>query len=204
MARALLILAIAATLAGCGGPDRVNIALRKEIQELAAQVDQLQALLRARDAQILVLERSATTVPVLPKERLDALFTVHGLEISRLSHATDADPASPGDERLTIYVDPLDAAGDTLKAAGTFVIEAFDLNQPASPLVARCTYTPEQSKKAWVSVILKSFAFECKWDRPPTSDQVTVKVTFTDELTRRTFTAQKVIKVTPPPTTRPS
>ena len=58
----------------------------------------------------------------------------------------------------------------------------------------------EQSQTYWHSFLMRyEYVLPCPWqDKVPRHPDVTVKVTFTDELTGRQFTAQQVIKVSPP------
>jgi hypothetical protein len=133
------------------------------------------------------------------------MFTVHGLKFARLTGGADLDPSKPGDEGLKVHVVPTDDEGDVLKAAGTFVIEAFDLGESNQPLVGRWTFDVDQSRKSWYSGgLLYEYAFTCPWTNRPTRADLTLKVTFTDDLTRRQFTAQKQVKISSPPATAPS
>ena len=46
--------------------------------------------------------------------------------------------------------------------------------------------------------MLYEYVLTCPFERAPSNANLTIKVTFTDELTRRAFDAQKQIKVTLP------
>jgi hypothetical protein len=68
-------------MVGCGGPNKGNIDVRKQLQ---ARDEQIATLKRQHDgdvATIKTLQGSATTVPSLPFERLESLFTVHGIRL---------------------------------------------------------------------------------------------------------------------------
>jgi hypothetical protein len=45
--------------------------------------------------------------------------------------------------------------------------------------------------------MLYTYVLSCPWQSPPKHSDITLKVTFTDALTGRAFTAQKSIKVAP-------
>jgi hypothetical protein len=198
--------ALLSLLTGCGSPNTASIAVRKENQSLRDQVATLQ---RARDADaapIKSLESHATTVPSLPAAQLENLFTTHGLALGRLTGGADLDRDKPGDEGLKIQATPTDDDGQPFKAAGSFTIEAFDL-AAESPLVGKWTFDTRAARDAWVgSVLIRAYLLICPWQQqgPPKHPDITLKVTFHDELTGREFTQQKLIKVHLPATTQPS
>src|SRR6478735_2528177 len=86
-------------LCGCSTPSKANIGLRKQIDDLQAQVDNLK---RQHDADVATIAgiRGATTVPSLPEDRVAQLFTTHGLKLGRLTGSADLDPNKPGDDGL--------------------------------------------------------------------------------------------------------
>lgn len=191
---------VAALLGGCGKPNQANIALRKQIQDLQQELAGVRQAREADQARLRGLEARATTVPTLPQEQLDRLVTTHGLQIGRLSGGADLDPAKSGDEGLKVYVVPIDIEGDPIKAAGEFTVEAFDLSDPANPLIGRWTFDGRQKELWYSELMLYNFVLPCPWQhRVPGDEKLTVRVTFVDELTQRQFTAQKVVPVRPPP-----
>src|SRR5437763_746647 len=137
-----ILAGIALALIGCKGPSAANIQLRKQNQELRAKVDDLERRHAADAAQIRAMESNTSTAPALPQERLDKLFTVHGLQIGRLTGV---------DEKgvLKVYAVPTDDAGQQLKAAGSFVVEAFDLAKKDKPLVGRWEFDLDQARQNW-------------------------------------------------------
>jgi hypothetical protein len=191
---------------GCTAPSAANIALRKQNAELRDRLATLEREQAASKATIAALESRATTVPVLPSERVGRLFSTHGIKLGRLTGGADLDPSRPGDEGLKVYVTPTDETGDELKAAGSFVVEAFNLTQPDGEVrVGRWEFGTEKAQQTWRSLgILYGYVLEGAWpDAPPRATELTVRVSFTDELTGRTFTEQRVVKVQPPPATNP-
>ena len=202
-------LALLLIAAGCSSPNAANIAVRKENQQLRDQVADLQRQHAADEAQIRALESHATTVPVLPHERLETLFTTHGLKFGRLTGGADLDPSRPGDEGIKVYVVPIDGTGQQIKAAGSFVVEAFDLGKSQPPRqVGRWEFPLDQAAKNWFGqALLYTYVLTCPWQAAPPQDaDLTLRVTFTDALTQRQFTEQKQIRVNPPPagTTQPA
>jgi outer membrane murein-binding lipoprotein Lpp len=188
-------------LSGCGSPSAVNIKLRKENQALRTKIEDLERRHNADVASIRAHESSATTVPSLPQAQLEKLFTVHGIQFGRLTGPADWDPSSPGDDGLKIYVTPTDNAGQQLKAAGAIVVEAFDLaagGNGENVRIGRWEFPLEDASKHWIGqALVYAYVLQVPWQQRPQHSDLTVKVTFTDALTGRTFGEQKVVKVTP-------
>ena len=204
--RVLSIATIVTVLAGCGSPSKPNIALRKKNAELRDEVASLKAARESDLSAIRRLESNATTVPVLPHDRIDKLFTTHGLRLGKLTGGWDPDESKPGDEGIQVFTVPTDQAGDEIKATGTFVIDAFDLSKGGEVRLGHWEFPTEETSKRWLGSALQyGFIFELPWQTVPTGGEVTIRVTFTDELTGRVFTAQRPVKVSVPrtPATQP-
>lgn len=185
-------------VAGCKGPSKANIELRRRNAELSEQVAQLQRQREADRATIRALEARQNTVPHLPAERLEQLFTTHGLVLGRLTGGADTDPDTPGDEALRIVATPQDQTGQAFKAAGAFEIELFDLALETDQRIGRWAFTTEQAMQRWIGTgLVSAYVFELPWQQQPAHTELTVKVTFTDALTGRSFTEQKVIHIQP-------
>ncbi len=182
---------------GCGSPNVASIAVRRENPTLRNKIAELERLEQGHLAQIRAFESNATTVPSLGNERLATLFTTHGLRFGRLTGGADLDPKQPGDDGLKIYVVPTDAHGQPLKAAGSFVVEAFDLAKGDNARVGRWEYPLDQAAKNWFGqAMLYTYVLPAPWQQQrPEHGELTIRVTFSDALTGRSFTEQKVVKV---------
>ncbi|HEY2586799.1 MAG TPA: hypothetical protein VGI81_13730 [Tepidisphaeraceae bacterium] len=201
-----VLVPIALLVGGCGGPNRANIELRRQNQQLQTQVNELQVQRQADQRVIQGLRDRAGSLPTLPSARLDQLFTTHGLEFGRLTGGADLDPNKPGDEGFVVYIVPTDQTGDKLKAAGSFDIDAFELDDPQRPLIGHWHFDLQQSKQAWAgALMLYNYVLTCPWQaRVPRHPNLTIKVKFFDELTQTPFDAQRIIKINVPPQTQPS
>ena len=182
---------------GCSSPDAGAIKTRKENQELRNKIAELERREQAHLAQIRALESKSTTVPSLPNQQLETLFTTHGIRFGRLTAVADLDPKQPGDEGLKIYVVPIDSQGQPIKAAGSFVVDAFDLAKGDNARIGHWEYPLNQAAQNWFGqVMLYTYVLPAPWQQQrPTGGDVTVRVTFTDALTGRKFTEQKVVKL---------
>jgi hypothetical protein len=185
-------------LLGCNGkPNQANIELRKENQDLQLQIAAMKRVHEADQATISALRDQRGTFPSLPDDRLERLFTVHGVKFGRLTGGADLDPGKSGDDGIKVYVVPIDETGDELKAAGSFVVELFDLNKQSDNLVGRWDFNHLQARNSWFgSALLYEYVLSCPWARAPEHSNLTVKVSFHDELTGREYSAQKEITVT--------
>ncbi len=196
-----LLAAVAA--AGCQGiqqPDDLRGQLQQQRQEnarLREQVRQLREDLQGRDEHIRSLQ-------ALGEKRLDKLFHVTGIKLGRTS-GVNLDGV-PGDDAIRVYLRPVDRDGHPIKAAGAVTVQVYDLAvEPANSLLTECRFSLEEMAKCWSSGFMTyHYRLECPWKTaPPARAEVTVRVVFTDYLTGREFTAQKVVKVALPTTTRP-
>jgi hypothetical protein len=192
---ALLGAVVALSLIGCGKPNKNNIDLRKVLQDRDNEIAQLKRQHEGDVASIRAMQSSATTVPSLDPERLHGLFTTHGIRLGRLTGGADLDSSKPGDEGLKIYLIPQDETGDDFKAAGSVAIEAFDL-AATETRVGRWEFTADEARKHWNgSALLYLYVLTCPWQTVPQHDKLTIKVTFSDALTGRSFEAQTTATV---------
>ncbi len=210
MARPLPILSLscaaALLFAGCAKPNPVTIQLRKENQRLEKKIDSLRLQNDASLARIATLESQTTPIATLPHSRLQQLFTVHSIEIGRQTGGYKTDPDLPAHQALRIYLTPYDETGEAIKATGQLVVEAYDLAMPLDNRIGRWVFEPLHLKEAWRSLgPLHAFVLNAPWQTIPRHPDITLKVSFRDELTGRTFSAVKDIRLIPPhPTTQPT
>ncbi len=191
-------LAALLVLQGCSRPSAANTELRKQNQSLRDEIaalkvknDGLASSLRATQG------GTSTTAPSLSPGQLDSFYTAHSLTIGRLTGGSDFDPARPGEDGLKVYVVPTDQQGDSLKASGTFTVEAFDLSRPSELRVGHWDFDAAQARASWFGKgLLYTYALQCPWQTVPAAQsELTIKVVFTDALTGRQLTAQKIVKL---------
>jgi hypothetical protein len=199
-----LVILMAALLPSCKSPDKANIQLRRDKQQLQSQIEELNQQLQAARARIVGLEGSAGSVPTLPADRLDKLFTVHGIKIGRLTGGNPATrPGSP-DEGIKVYLSPIDQTGEEIKATGTLEVEAFDLEFSDNNRIGRWVIDPNTLKSRWRSLgMLEAYVIELPWQQQPQHPKLALKIRFRDELTGRVYDAIREITVRPP-TTKPA
>jgi outer membrane murein-binding lipoprotein Lpp len=196
----LLALGIAAlSLSGCGSPNQANIQLRKDNQQLSAQIDQLNRQHTADTATIQALQ-ATNAVQTLPQSRLNELYTVAGLRLGKLTGGFHPDPNAVGDTMLKVYVVPTDQDGDPIKAAGTFKIELFDLALAKDNRIGQWDFDLQQTHANWYSqLFMYTYVLSCPWQTQPIHSNLLARVTFTDALTGRVLTVDRDINVQLPP-----
>jgi hypothetical protein len=190
------LLLVAALVSGCGSPNKANVQLRKEKQQLEATIADLKQQHEAALARIATVEKQTGTLETLPSDRLKQLFTVHKIELGRLTGGADVDLKSPGDEALKVYLTPLDEFGQPLNATGQVTVELFDLSRERDNRIGRWELEPQEMKESWRSLLrLNAFVLTMPWQTTPERPDLAVKVTFRDLLTGRTFEALKDVQV---------
>jgi len=125
------------------------------------------------------------------------IYNLQQIKISRFTNFYDEDEDGKK-EQLTVYFHPADDCGDSIKAAGYVEVQLWDLSKEGdNALLAVWKKDSNELKKLWFTGLIGPnyrLIFDVKdkiemFDRP-----LTLKVTFTDYLTGKTFTEQKVIK----------
>lgn len=197
---AFFSLALFGACNGGGGADsRVT-----QIQLLEDRVLEQTRQLQRKDEELSEQARIITELRGLNgDERLARLVRVDRIELERLSGGYDENRDGV-DEGVVAYLRLRDVDGDSIKAAGSVVLEAYDLAAPqGEQLVARAELDVDATRAAWFGRFLTShFAVKAPWlaGRPPANRQITLVVRFTELLTGRTFETQHVGQIHLPPT----
>jgi hypothetical protein len=185
---------------GCGSPNKANIELRKSNQDLRNQVAQLQRQHSADAATMAVLQTHASTVPFLPEAELQQLYTVAGLNLGSLTGGYKSESNQTGDNMLRVQAVPTDQDGQSIKAAGSFRVELFDLANSNNVRIGSWDFDIQQARANWLgSALMYNYLLPCPWQTPPGHATLLVKVTFTDALTHGVFSAQKNVQIDLPP-----
>ncbi len=196
--RVLLVIGLS-VVAGCDGPttqERFR-QLDLENRELSDQVEKLTNHNTTKDALIEAQRTQIKTLQRLGDKRLEKLYHVTAIKLERLSGGADYD-GKPGDDGITVYIQPVDQEGHVIKAAGEIRVELFDLANPDGQLkIGEYRFDADHTPKLWHGRLMTHhYTVECRWRvRPPAHEEITVRVEFTDYLTGRTFRAQKAVTV---------
>ncbi len=198
----LVLFLILGTLAGCQDPQREQlIETEKQRDAALAHADELGKEVSELSAKAESQKQQIETLQGLGEKRMENVFTVAAIEISRNSGGIDTDK-TPGQDTVVVFLKPLDKNGDILKAAGDVTIQLFDLAQPKDQtLYAEFTYPVKDIHQYWAGGLLSNqYTFRCPFPEgtAPAHPEINLRVTFTDYLTGQTFTAQKLLKLTLP------
>lgn len=172
-----------------------NVALRETLQardtELIARQERIDALTTRVDT----LTRVGTV-------RAEKLIAPVRLQFAPLTGGHDYDE-KPGDDGITVYLQPVDADGHVIKAAGTITVQLFDLAAPeGQQKLLEKHLDADAARQAWYGRLLtRHFTVPCPWadGRVPTHREITVRATFTDFLTGTPLTCQDVFTIEFPP-----
>ena len=171
-----------------------NSALRDAIHKKDEQLVAQKAALDQTNQQLAVARS-------ISEDDLKKIFYPEQLVIDKLSGGADYD-GKPGDDGVTVYLQPVDKYGDVIKVAGDIRIQLYDLAaSPAENLIGEYFVPVDQVAKLWHGKLWTNhYTIKCPWPHgPPKHDEITVRATFTDYLTKRVVSAQSTCKVKLPP-----
>jgi outer membrane murein-binding lipoprotein Lpp len=195
----LLAVLVGLGLTGCGAPSAVNIELRKQNQTLQAKVDQLTTQHDRDLAALAAAQRGHPTTRALDQQQLDQLFTTHGIKVGYLTGGDNPTADQTTDSQLKVYVVPTDEQGTPIKAAGSFKVQAFDLQDPKKTVLGTWSFDQTQTRDLFFSQMgLYTYVLTCPWQSVPAHADITLRITFDDALTGREFVEQAQAKVRPP------
>lgn len=198
------VLVLTSFLCGCPGPADDLRRLKDQVEAQKARITTLEAALATAQRTADEQQKQIETLQQVEPDRMARLVVPVRIELDRLTGGYDED-GRPGDDGVVAYVQPIDADGHVIKAAGSLRMEVFDLaNPPERSLVAQGEWDADHTRPTWNGRMwTHHFTVRCPWpppDRqPPDHDELTVRVQFTDLLTGKTFTAQRVCRVKLPP-----
>jgi hypothetical protein len=187
----VISLAAAVGLAGCGAfvsagkeGEKYRIArLEREAQEYQQAIAKLEtesaALRTERDDMRRLLaekgiEYTPETVPAKPFS-----FDVTSVGFSFLTCAVNLDRIK-GDDGVAAYVHIYDQFDSSMKAAGAFRFDLFDLAVPENQLIESWSFEPEAAAKFWQD-LPGCYRFKLPFTKPVEAKKVMLKVTFHQE-----------------------
>ncbi len=184
---------------GCFDAPGTIIQLQQEIDQHKLDLEECEQAKFESETRANELEARLDNQPRLSSVDLDDLFVVDEVRIPSRSGGIDLD-GTPGDDGIVIYIQPVDAAGDVIKAAGAITVQLTDLTDVGTPrTIATREYTdPDEIKKSWYGGFLTNhYSFKIPFPesvgRVPA--EMHVRVLFLDWLTGREFTASTTVKV---------
>lgn len=191
----LAVLTVFGLAAGCGGSS--DHSLWDKIHELQSQKNDLESRSQKLEAENQQLIEQCHALDSIDQPiRLSALDRLDRIEIGSRSGLADENRDGRADT-LTVHLEPIDHAEDVIKAPGQVHVSLWCLNPSAEEYLAgEWTVSAEQLKTLWGHSLFGHY-YRLKFDLPESlqnkTEDLTVKVTFTDYLTGKTVKAQKAI-----------
>ena len=137
----------------------------------------------------------------LGTKRLELLNVPERIEIERMSGGYDDDKVA-GDDGVVVYLRPFDSVGDVIKATGDIEIQLWDLaGTPDELLVGQYFLDAEHAREHWYGkMITNHYTIKCPWrSEAPRHNEITIRVLFTDYITGKVLTHQRVCGIFLPP-----
>ena len=108
-------------------------------------------------------------------------FRAVAVRFGKFTGGINAD-GRPGDQRLKVVLEPLDAEGDVVKRAGSLKLEALEPGGKEATPIGRWAWPTEEFAKTWLSGLgLYAYVLKLDWPggKPPASDRVLLRARFT-------------------------
>jgi len=193
---------VSAAVTGCGGMDMFQND--EKVERLTAELST--ALAEAKAAKQAAADAQAESAR--KQKRIDTLVGIDAGRLEKLNRPTtlkfgkyaggaDLD-GEPGHDGVKVYLSPIDQHGDVIKAAGTVKIQLYDLAAARDQtLIGQYEFSADEVSKAFSSGFISyHFTFTCPWKpAPPKNEEITIRAEFTDYLTGKKLSAQKVCRI---------
>lgn len=196
--------ATALLLAGCNLT--TDQPLRAELDQCKATLGEARNENKRLTEQLQRQDERILSLMALGDKRLEQLYQVTNITLGDYTGGVNTE-GKDGHNAVKVYLLPMDQDGSIIKAAGSVRIQLFDLSAPADRnLIGQCDFGIDEVRKHWSSGFMTyHFSFVCPWkEGVPPHEDVTVRVEFTDYLTGKHLTTQKVVKVKPASPSRPA
>jgi len=197
----ILHLACAAVITlGAGCAKKPHLSREDQIHLLMTRNRELAQQLTAAEQHVADLQRSGAT-PTPAKPTPEDPFRPIAVRFGPHTGGLDTDGV-PGDERLKVIVQPLDAEGDVVKRAGRLVLEAFEPQGDGNPPnpYHRWELEADALAETWIgSLGIRGYVMKWAWpgDRMPATDTLVLRATFTT-LSGKALVAETEVAVAKP------
>ena len=185
------------TLMTVGCENTAELDLRRQVGALSDQVAEKDRLISSQQSTIKKLNRQLQQTRGLTDDDLTKIFYPEKIVIDDLSGGDDYD-GEPGDDGVTVYLQPIDRDGDAVKVAGDIRIELYDLQNPSGQkLIGDYVYPVDKVSRLWYGKLSTyHYTLRCPWKSgPPAHAEVTIRATFVDFLTQRVISTQEVCTI---------
>ncbi len=194
-AKTLLVFFLTASmLTGCADQASELLKCRNNLTRIGRENDRLKANLSASRQKINSQSAQIAKLEEFGNNRLKNLLHVQRIHLDRLTGGYDADN-DHRDDGIVVFLQPIDTEGDVFKTAGEVTVKLFSLSDKPI-LLGEVHLSPGELSKSWAGRFWTShFTIRCPFRVKPKDPNVTLQVKFTELLTGKTFTAQRVCKL---------
>lgn len=183
---------------GCQPPGRVDPSI-KQIQELQDKVADQGRIIAQKDEALKAQAQTIRELQAGGKGPSNQLVAADKIVLEGLSGGYD-DNSDGKEEGVVLYLQVLDADGETIKSSGSASVKLYDLSRPeGQQLLLSTNFAPEQLKPLWYGRFMTAhytlkFPYNDKF-QPPSGGKLTAVVNFVELLTGRSFDIQQLISV---------
>jgi hypothetical protein len=163
--------------AGCAGQP---LSRGEKVEMLMARSARLEEELLATRQRLAEVEGTGRPAAE-PAQTTEDPFRPVAVRFGRFTGGLAAD-GRPGDQRLKVVLEPLDAEGDVVKRAGSLDLEAVEPAPGGPRALAEWKWTRQEFAKTWLSGLgLYAYVLKLDWPggKPPASDRVLLRARFT-------------------------
>jgi outer membrane murein-binding lipoprotein Lpp len=190
------VFCLLAFLAGCESGSTSRMAMASEIEKLSRETADLNRQIEQLKSDNAQLRKQIKVLSGLSKDELEDLYKLQRIKIGGYTNFYDKDKDGKK-EKLIVYIQPIDQDGDIIKIAGAVEVQLWDLSREVGEaLIAEWDVPPNQLRKLWYAALKTNYrlSFDVADKIGSVAEPLTVKVSFTDYLTGKVFTEQKVIR----------
>jgi hypothetical protein len=151
-----------------------------ELDQLRAEMTHLQDYNHSLERELTDLRHTPTAVAKVSPEQASQLYTLTKITLGRQTGGYNDDDV-PGDEALQVVLEPRDPDGHSIKAPGTAVVQAVEID-PHGVKHPLCWWKvgPDELRKTWRNGFLSTAYFLIlPWKAWPTSEKMRITVQFT-------------------------
>lgn len=197
LACGLVVVGLAPLLViGCGIGSERKDPLEIKVQQIAQEKTELMRELQQTRAENEQLAEQIKGLSPFPEDKAINPYEIERVKITRYTNFYDKDDDGKR-EKLIVYVQPVDADGDVIKAAGTMDVQLWNLNNlNGQAMLSQWQVDPNDLRKLWYDTLVSAnyrLIFDAPEELDVLADPLTVKVTFTDYLTGEIFRDQYAV-----------
>ena len=186
---------LAGALTGCE-PSELEVA-RTELRQAQDRVHELEGTNRLLAESLVQRDAQVQTLSGLGEKRLEQIVTADRIGLGKWSGGVDTDGKGP-DDGVKVYLKVFDKDGVPIRTTGSAKVQVYDLAaDPDDTLLLEQEWAADELTNKWSSGLMSyNYSLEIPWQKGlPKHSEITMRVTFVDYLTGKTFTTQGIGQV---------